>query len=182
MSLVASFFEWDASSFLAHSAFSSRSFLINPMTLFAKALLFLILLLSFFFLILGPSLLTFEPAYQCIHLLIKLEISKNRSIFYDIPFQRGSVPPPPPPLTTPTWLFLAGASASESEPRTTSPTRSSVKEILGEECWCIWKRTSPLSLVPAGEWAPDACCSQPWQTYHNRIQYIFRLQNHVILF
>jgi hypothetical protein len=49
MSLVASFFKRDASSFSAHSAFSSGSFLIKPMTFFAKALLCFIFLSTFFF-------------------------------------------------------------------------------------------------------------------------------------
>jgi hypothetical protein len=48
------------------------------------------------------SLLTFESAYECIHLLIKLEISNNRrGIDHDIPFQRGLIHHPPPPLDPP---------------------------------------------------------------------------------
>jgi hypothetical protein len=43
-------------------------------------------LLIIFFLILGPNILTFESTYECINLLIKLEISKNISIDHDIPF------------------------------------------------------------------------------------------------
>jgi hypothetical protein len=41
-------------------------------------------LIKFYFLILRSSLLTFELAYECLHLVIKLEISKNRSIDHDI--------------------------------------------------------------------------------------------------
>jgi hypothetical protein len=105
MSLVASFIEREVSSFFkassysAHSAFSSRSFLSNPMILLSMASLCLISL-SRFYLILGFPLLTFEYTYECLHLLIKLEISKNRRIHHDLPFRRGLVhPPPPPPMT-----------------------------------------------------------------------------------
>jgi hypothetical protein len=73
----------------------------QPNDPFCQGFIVLDFLVEFFFLILGPSHLTFESAYQCIHLLIKLEISKNRSINHDIPFRRGSVPPPPLPPTAP---------------------------------------------------------------------------------
>jgi hypothetical protein len=47
---------------------------------FCQGLDVLDFLIKFFFLILRASLLTCESEYRCLHLVIKLDISKNRSI------------------------------------------------------------------------------------------------------
>jgi hypothetical protein len=87
MSLMTYFFERESSFFFKSSSFlvlsfSFRSFLINLMTLFAEAWLCLISLSSFVSSS-STSLLTFESSYECLHLLIKHKISKNRSMDHD---------------------------------------------------------------------------------------------------
>jgi hypothetical protein len=71
-------------------------------------------LVKFFFLILRPSLLTFEFfSYECLHLVIKLEISKkNRTIDHDIT-----------KITLSTWF---GSSCSSSD-----------DSSMIVSCWCI---------------------------------------------